>query len=90
LIIEPSSILVINPWASIHKAPGPILPYDHFPGFFHNSFLRNMVVRVSGKYVPLIYIIIRIDTELIESFLDKINKTNYKLNKLLESLNEKN
>jgi len=49
-----------------------------------------MVVRVSGKYVPLIYIIIRIDTELIESFLDKINKTNYKLNKLLESLNEKN
>jgi len=31
----------------------------------NNSFLRNMVVRVTGKYISLIYII-RIDSELIE------------------------
>ncbi|KAG4102154.1 hypothetical protein H8356DRAFT_1421327 [Neocallimastix lanati (nom. inval.)] len=33
--------------ASIHKAPGSILLYDHFPGFPHKRFLWNLMVRVT-------------------------------------------
>jgi len=42
-----------------------ISSYDHFLGFLR-GFLRNMVVRVTGKYVTLIFVIIRKDTVLRE------------------------
>ena len=42
-----------------------ISSYDHFLGFLR-GFLRNKVVRVTGKYVTLIFVIIRKDTVLRE------------------------
>ena len=66
--IEPGSFLVISSWPSIIKVPSSNLSYDHCPSFPHKEFLQNIMVRVTSKYVPLIYIIIirRIDTKLIK------------------------
>jgi len=50
--------MVVSPWAGIHKAPGLISPYDHFPGFPHKRFLWNMMVRVQVSISHYIYTII--------------------------------
>ncbi|KAG4087235.1 hypothetical protein H8356DRAFT_1339953 [Neocallimastix lanati (nom. inval.)] len=42
-----SSILVISPWASIHKVPGLISHSNRFPSLPHKRFLRNIVIRVT-------------------------------------------
>jgi len=50
----------------IHKAPGSVPLFDHFPGFPHKRFFWNMVVRITGKYFLHIFIII------ILNYIDKI------------------
>jgi len=65
VLIKTGSILVVNPCASIHKVPGMIPPYDHFPGFPHKRFLLNMVIRVTSMS-PIYILLLKKDTELTE------------------------
>jgi len=64
-MINDKNFSIKNAFLNIYLKSLKINPYDHFSGFFHKRVLRNIVVRVRRKYVPLIYII-RKNIELIE------------------------